>query len=75
MFHTFDKSVPSTDKVHMLKGVVYVPEGEIKAIVQVVHGMEEHIGRYDPFLRFLAQRGFLAFGYDHLGHGRTAIKS
>lgn len=72
MFHTLEKTVPSTDGIHTLRGTLYVPVGEIKGLVHVVHGMQEHMGRYEPFLRFLAQRGFLCFGYDHLGHGRTA---
>ena len=75
MFQTIYKSVPSTDGVHSLKGVVYVPDGEIKGLVQIVHGMQEHIGRYDDFMRYLAQKGFVAFGCDHLGHGHTARSS
>lgn len=43
-----------------------------KAIVQLVHGMEEHIGRYDEFANFLTQNGFIVVGHDHLGHGKTA---
>jgi alpha-beta hydrolase superfamily lysophospholipase len=40
-------------------------------IVQVVHGMTDYIGRYESFLTSLAEKGYLAFGYDHLGHGTT----
>ena len=36
-----------------------------------VHGISEHIGRYDETARFLAEHGFLVCGEDHLGHGRT----
>lgn len=45
---------------------------EYKGIVQIVHGMEEHIGRYDEFASFLAGNGFIVIGHDHLGHGNTA---
>lgn len=72
MFQSYPLQVPSTDMTHTLRGIVYVPNGEIKAMVQFVHGMQEHIGRYDPIMSFLAEKGFLCFGHDHLGHGRTA---
>lgn len=42
-----------------------------KAVVQLVHGMAEHIDRYDEFARFLAARGFAVCGHDHLGHGKS----
>lgn len=40
-----------------------------KAIVQLVHGMAEHIDRYDEFARHLASCGFIVCGHDHIGHG------
>ncbi|MDR3053620.1 MAG: lysophospholipase [Coriobacteriales bacterium] len=40
-------------------------------IVQIAHGMAEHIERYRPFARFLAQNGFVVCGNDHLGHGKS----
>ena len=67
-----EKRVLSSDKIHNLYGKVYVPNGEIKGIFQVVHGMTEHIGRYDSFMKIMAQYGYVTFGYDHLGHGNTA---
>ena len=66
------KTVPSSDGRHTLQGIVYVPDGEIKGLVQVVHGMCEYMGRYEAFMTFLAENGYLAFGHDHLGHGLTA---
>lgn len=66
------KSVPSSDGVHLLKGKVYFPEGEIKGYLHIVHGMTEHVGRYHEFMEKMASRGFLVFGFDNLGHGRTA---
>ncbi len=67
-----ERRIPSTDGIHELYTRVYVPEGEIKAIFHTVHGMTEHIGRYDAFLREMAESGYLTFAYDNLGHGRTA---
>ncbi len=45
---------------------------EYKGVIELVHGMEEHIGRYDEFASFLANNGFIVVGHDHLGHGKTA---
>ena len=42
------------------------------AVVQLVHGLGEHMGRYDEFARFLAANGFIVCGNDALGHGLTA---
>ena len=63
---------PSSDGKHMLVGRVYIPDGEIKGFFQVVHGMAEHIARYDAFMQRMAGEGFICFGHDHLGHGMTA---
>ncbi len=40
-------------------------------IVQLAHGMAEHIDRYDDFARFLASNGFIVCGNDHVGHGKS----
>ena len=53
--------VPSSDGIHTLWGQVYLPEGEPVGYLHVVHGMTEHIRRYDPFMRHFAERGFLVF--------------
>ena len=45
-----------------------------KAIVQIVHGMCEHMGRYAELMQTLAEQGFAVCGEDHLGHGRSAGK-
>lgn len=43
-----------------------------KGLIQLVHGMQEHIGRYSEFANFLANNGYIVVGHDHLGHGKTA---
>ena len=65
--------VLSSNGIHTLKGYVYLPKGKVKGLFHVVHGMTEHISRYDKFLNDMAENGYIAFGYDHLGHGETAI--
>lgn len=66
-------SIPSTDGVHRIAARVCLPAPETAVVgyFQVVHGMAEHIGRYDRFLSDLAAQGYIAFGHDHLGHGHT----
>lgn len=59
----------SADKKTKIRAVKWVPHGDIKGIIQIAHGMLEHIDRYDEFALYLAQRGFLVVGNDHLGHG------
>jgi alpha-beta hydrolase superfamily lysophospholipase len=46
--------------------------GPPRAIVQIVHGMMEHAGRYAAFAEYLAQKGFLVVAEDHYGHGQSA---
>ena len=67
-----DVLAPSSDGVHNLAGKVYLPDGSPKGVVHILHGMTEHIARYDGFMKELAEAGYLACGYDHLGHGNTA---
>lgn len=49
--------------------VRYVPDGEIRAVLQIAHGMVEFIERYEDFAWYLTDRGILVTGNDHLGHG------
>ena len=43
-----------------------------KAVIELVHGMAEHSGRYGHFARFLAGNGFAVYANDHAGHGMSA---
>ena len=52
-----------------IHGILWIPDGEVRGVVQLVHGMVEHIGRYEEFAGFLNQQGFAVIGHDHLGHG------
>lgn len=56
----------NTNKIHAVK---WVPEGTPLCIVQIVHGMAEHMGRYEEFAAFLTERNILVVGEDLLGHG------
>ncbi len=63
--------VPSSDGRHTLDGVAFVPDSPV-GILHVVHGMAEHIGRYEEFMKIAAGAGYVVCGYDNLGHGKTA---
>ena len=62
---------PSTDGKTQIHAIVWEPDGEPKAILQIIHGMVEFIDRYDDFAKFLNKHGFLVAGEDHLGHGES----
>ncbi|MDD7221981.1 MAG: alpha/beta hydrolase [Oscillospiraceae bacterium] len=63
---------PSADGATTLYGRIWVPDhGAPKAVLQLVHGIAEHIGRYDRFARFMSDHGYLVCAEDHLGHGNT----
>lgn len=52
---------------------LFRPEGRnIKATLLILHGMQEHSGRYTEFAQYLAEQGLAVITYDHLGHGKTA---
>lgn len=50
---------------------VWTPEAQPRAVLQIVHGMEEHIERYDEFARFLNDNGIAVVGADMIGHGKS----
>ena len=49
--------------------------GPARAVVQIAHGMAEHIGRYGDTIEALTTSGFTAYGNDHRGHGRSALSA
>ncbi len=64
-------AVPSCDGIHTLSGVVIRPDGDFRGFFHIVHGMTEHMGRYERLMTDLAEDGWFCFGYDHLGHRKT----
>ena len=63
---------PSKDEKHDLHTLLWQPAKiSPKAVLQISHGMTEHIKRYDEFATYLAERGFIVVGQDHLGHGQS----
>ena len=62
---------PSTDgrtKIHVIE---WIPEQEVRAVLQIAHGMVEYVDRYHEFAEYLANQGIYVVGHDHLGHGQS----
>ncbi len=53
--------------------VEWQPQGEVKGIVQIFHGMAEHAMRYDAHAKLFTDNGFLVVCDDHRAHGHTDI--
>ena len=53
---------------------VWESENQPKAVLQIVHGMAEHIERYDRFARYLNQNSILVVGADNASHGKSISK-
>ena len=66
-----DLYFPSVDGKTTIHAIEWVPEGEPKAVLQMVHGMNEYIDRYNEFASFMADNGFYVVGHDHVGHGES----
>ncbi|WP_353114187.1 alpha/beta hydrolase [Microbacterium sp.] len=52
----------------------YRAEGEARGVVQLLHGVGEHAGRYGALIDALTGAGFHVYADDHRGHGRTGIR-
>jgi len=48
------------------------PVGTPVGHIHLLHGMSEHIARYEEFANYLTGRGYIVTGHDHRGHGKTA---
>lgn len=59
-------------KLHLL---VWDEVKDPKAVVQLSHGMAEHVLRYGEFAQFLNANGYIVYGHDHRGHGQSVSTS
>lgn len=55
-------------KIH---GRRWLPNGEPKAVLQIVHGIAEFVERYDEFAQYLTELGYVVVAEDHMGHGQS----
>lgn len=61
----------SADEKTRIHAVEWKPEKEIIGVIQIAHGVTEHILRYEHFAEFFTQKGFVVVGNDHIGHGTS----
>jgi len=54
---------------------IWEPVKNAKGIVQIVHGIAEHSGRYGVFAEYLTDNGYISAAEDHMGHGETASQA
>ena len=64
----------SADGKTPIHAVEWLPEGQVRAVLQISHGVAEYILRYEPFAEYLTARGFAVVGHDHLGHGQSVAE-
>ena len=62
---------PSKDGLTQIHAIEWIPEGEVRGVLMISHGMVEFIDRYDNYAKFMAYNGFYVVGNDHLGHGKS----
>ena len=55
-------------KIHACR---WTPEGEVKAVLQIIHGIAEFVERYEDFANYLNKQGILVVAEDHMGHGQS----
>ena len=63
----------SKDEQTTINAVIWSPETEPIGIIQILHGMNEHINRYENTAAFYVQQGYVVCGHDCLGHGKSVI--
>lgn len=70
--HTY----PSKDGIHTIYAELYTPKiRSARGIIQLAHGMIDHIGRYKKLAEYLTGEGYILAGNHHLGHGKSAGRS
>ena len=59
----------SSDNKTNIHMVEFVPDTQVIGIIQVIHGVTEHIMRYKDFAEYFTGIGYLVVGIDLIGHG------
>lgn len=54
-----------------IRACIWQGEGTPKAVVQIIHGIAEHVLRYDDFAEYLVKQGLAVVAEDHMGHGAS----
>jgi len=59
----------NADDNHVIPVYVWEPEGAPRAVIQLFHGLGEHVARYDRFAQAAMQHGYAIVAHNHRGHG------
>lgn len=70
-----ERYLTSATKLDQIYTVLWLPDRDPEMILQICHGMIEHIGRYEEFAQFLCDNGIAVLGHDQLGHGKSVSGS
>ncbi|MCL2530027.1 MAG: lysophospholipase [Coriobacteriia bacterium] len=68
---------PSSDGTSEIRALLWEPDDLVssgknaRCMLQIFHGMAEHIARYRGFAEYCTQQGFIVFGHDDVGHGKS----
>lgn len=60
---------PSATGVCEINGNIYLPDDEIRLVLVIHHGMAEHQGRYQDFIKYLTDHSIAVYMYDMANHG------
>jgi len=71
-FYNFTFKANDGKLIYAYKWLPKLPSTQIKAAIQIVHGMGEHALRYNDFANYLTANGFAVYALDQRGHGKTA---
>lgn len=63
----------SNDTLTDIHAVIWEPVNPPIGIIQILHGMNEHIERYEHVAKYYNDQGFVVCGHDILGHGKSVI--
>ena len=64
-----EETVLAADDQHQIHVQTWSPDGDPVGVIQLLHGLGEHIRRYERFARVAVGRGYAVYGHDHRGHG------
>ena len=70
--NSFYQTMKDGTEVHVMR---WIPDDQIKGVVQLCHGMAEHALRYDKMGSIFAEAGWVLCAHDQRGHGRTAQRA
>ena len=71
MIKTTDYTYLSSNKINHIHAKVWASNETPKGVIHILHGVAEHIERYDAFAKYMAGLNYVVVGNDHLGHGKS----